>query len=78
MLELDEGQLSRPVLRGGGGGNATSLPDPFICLAASPFICVPVHPPPRVLLVRIAFLDKNPLKLGQRVEVEIVRADGDR
>jgi hypothetical protein len=27
MLELDEGQLSRPVLRGGGGGNATSLPD---------------------------------------------------
>ena len=26
MLELDEGQLSRPVLRGGGGGNATSLP----------------------------------------------------
>src|SRR4051812_8076567 len=27
MLELDEGQLSRPVLRGGGGGNVTSLPD---------------------------------------------------
>ena len=27
MLELDEGQLSRPVLRGGGGGNAASLPD---------------------------------------------------
>ena len=27
MLELDEGKLSRPVLRGGGGGNAASLPD---------------------------------------------------
>src|SRR3954453_10836366 len=25
MLELDEGELSRPVLRGGGGGNAASL-----------------------------------------------------
>jgi RND family efflux transporter MFP subunit len=28
----------------------------------------------RVLLVRIAFLEKTPLKLGQRVEVEISRA----
>lgn len=28
----------------------------------------------RVLLVRIALLDKTPLKLGQRVEVEITRA----
>lgn len=28
----------------------------------------------RVLLVRIAFLEKAPLKLGQRVEVEITRA----
>ena len=27
----------------------------------------------RVLLVRIAFLEKTPLKLGQRVEVGIVR-----
>jgi hypothetical protein len=26
-LELDEGKLSRPVLRGGSGSNATSLPD---------------------------------------------------
>jgi len=26
MLELHEGKLSRAVLRGGGGGNATSLP----------------------------------------------------
>ena len=26
-LEPDEGKLSRPVLRGGGGGNAASLPD---------------------------------------------------
>jgi hypothetical protein len=25
-LELHEGKLSRAVLRGGGGGNATSLP----------------------------------------------------
>jgi HlyD family secretion protein len=30
----------------------------------------------RVLLVRIAFLDKTPLKLGQRVEVEITRPKG--
>ncbi len=40
MLELDEGQLSRPVLRGGGGGNATSLPGkvlpvPGVALTAS-------------------------------------------
>ena len=27
MLEPDEGKLSRPVLRGGGGSNAVSLPD---------------------------------------------------
>src|SRR5256884_4671698 len=26
-LEPDEGKLSRPVLRGGGGSNAVSLPD---------------------------------------------------
>jgi len=26
-LEPDEGKLSCPVLRGGGGGNAASLPD---------------------------------------------------
>ena len=32
----------------------------------------------RVLLVRIAFLEKTPLMLGQRVEVEIARAEGDR
>ena len=32
----------------------------------------------RVLLVRIAFLEKNPLKLGQRVEVEIARAEDGR
>jgi hypothetical protein len=31
----------------------------------------------RILLVRIAFLEKTPLKLGQRVEVEIARAEGD-
>jgi RND family efflux transporter MFP subunit len=31
----------------------------------------------RVLLVRIAFLEKTPLKLGQRVEVEITRAAGE-
>ncbi len=31
----------------------------------------------RVLLVKIAFLDKNPLKLGQRVEVEITRPQGE-
>ena len=31
----------------------------------------------RVLLVRIAFLDKTPLKLGQRVEVEITRPKGE-
>ena len=31
-LELDEGKLSRPVLRGGGGGNVTSLPDPCLKL----------------------------------------------
>jgi RND family efflux transporter MFP subunit len=30
----------------------------------------------RVLLVRIAFLENNPLKLGQRVEVEIARPEG--
>ncbi len=29
----------------------------------------------RVLLVRIAFLEKTPLKLGQRVEVEIAQTD---
>src|SRR5208337_2428272 len=27
-LELHEGELSRAVLRGGGGGDVTSLPDP--------------------------------------------------
>jgi hypothetical protein len=27
MLELHDGKLSRAVLRGGGGGNAASLPD---------------------------------------------------
>jgi len=27
MLELHEGKLSRAVLRGGGGGDVTSLPD---------------------------------------------------
>jgi hypothetical protein len=27
MLEPDEGKLSSPVLRGGGGGNVASLPD---------------------------------------------------
>src|SRR5208337_4326302 len=27
MLELDEGQLSRPVLRGRGGSNTSLLPD---------------------------------------------------
>ena len=27
-LELHEGKLSRAVLRGGGGGDVTSLPDP--------------------------------------------------
>ncbi len=32
----------------------------------------------RVLLVRIAFLETSPLKLGQRVEVEIARAEGGR
>src|SRR2546425_10623943 len=32
-LEPDEGKLSRPVLRGGGGSNAVSLPD----LATFPF-----------------------------------------
>ena len=32
----------------------------------------------RVLLVRIAFLKTTPLKLGQRVEVEIARAEGGR
>jgi hypothetical protein len=26
-LEPDEGKLSRPVLRGGSGGNAAPLPD---------------------------------------------------
>ena len=31
----------------------------------------------RVLLVRIAFLEKIPLKLGQRVEVEIGRKEGE-
>jgi RND family efflux transporter MFP subunit len=31
----------------------------------------------RVLLVRIAFLEKAPLKLGQRVEVEIARPEGE-
>jgi RND family efflux transporter MFP subunit len=31
----------------------------------------------RVLLVRVAFLEKVPLKLGQRVEVEIARASGE-
>jgi HlyD family secretion protein len=31
----------------------------------------------RVLIVRVAFLQKTPLKLGQRVEVEIARADGE-
>ena len=28
-LELHEGKLSRAVLRGGGGGDVTSLPDPW-------------------------------------------------
>ena len=32
----------------------------------------------RVLLVRIAFLEKTPLKLGQRVEVEIARLESAR
>ena len=27
MLEPDAGKLARPVLRGGGAGNSTSLPD---------------------------------------------------
>jgi RND family efflux transporter MFP subunit len=31
----------------------------------------------RVLLVKIAFLEKTPLKLGQRVEVDIARAEGE-
>lgn len=30
----------------------------------------------RVLVVRIAFLEKNPLRLGQRVEIEIARPEG--
>ena len=29
-LELHEGKLSRAVLRGGGGGNVTSLPDTWV------------------------------------------------
>ncbi len=29
----------------------------------------------RVLIVRVAFLEKNPLRLGQRVEVEIARPE---
>ena len=32
----------------------------------------------RVLLVQVAFREPNPLKLGQRVEVEIAGPDGDR
>src|SRR5208337_949060 len=30
MLELDEGQLSRPVLRGRGGSNTSLLPGPSV------------------------------------------------
>src|SRR5207302_8739100 len=33
-LEPDEGKLSRPVLRGGGGSNAVSLPDNSLVQAA--------------------------------------------
>ena len=29
-LELHEGKLSRAVLRGGGGGDVTSLPDTWV------------------------------------------------
>jgi hypothetical protein len=38
-LELDEGKLSRPVLRGGSGSNATSLPD----LNVFPFFAAPLR-----------------------------------
>jgi hypothetical protein len=31
----------------------------------------------RVLLVTVALRDANPLKLGQRVEVELAAADGE-
>jgi hypothetical protein len=30
MLEPDAGKLAHPVLRGGGAGNSTSLPDPYV------------------------------------------------
>ena len=40
-LEPDEGKLSRPVLRGGGGGNTAPLPDPTTNKTAQP---LPVQP----------------------------------
>src|SRR5262249_37291093 len=37
MLEPDEAKVSSPVLRGGGGGNATLLPDHLTAAADSVF-----------------------------------------
>jgi len=34
-IEPDEGKLSRPVLRGGGDGNVTPLPDPVLGFAVT-------------------------------------------
>src|SRR5271157_1114450 len=45
-LELHEGKLSRAVLRGGGGGDVTSLPDTWV--GNHPGLPGPVYAPCRV------------------------------
>ena len=42
-LELHEGKLSRAVLRGGGGGDVTSLPDTWV--GNHPGLPGPDYPP---------------------------------
>src|SRR5271157_448866 len=44
-LELHEGKLSRAVLRGGGGGDVTSLPDTWV--GDHPGLPGPDYSPPR-------------------------------
>src|SRR5208283_150703 len=45
-LELHEGKLSRAVLRGGGGGDVTSLPDPQGAIPGATRPNVPAVTPP--------------------------------
>ena len=51
-LELHEGKLSRAVLRGGGGGDVTSLPDTWV--GNHPGLPGPPRPDPAEALKRIS------------------------